>query len=99
MTSAIQAARAGVAAFTRQLGVTARNVANASSPPRRVQFVEQSPSGVSLQRVREPDGATAGVDLTTELPELLVGVRGVEVNLKTLTTQDDMLGTLLDLLG
>jgi flagellar basal-body rod protein FlgC len=41
----------------------------------------------------------SNVELVREIPNLIESTRGFELNLKTLQTQDEMLGELLDLLG
>ena len=41
----------------------------------------------------------SNVDLTEEIPQMMVTQRGYEANLKTLKNQDEMLGVLLDVLG
>jgi len=38
----------------------------------------------------------SNVDLTEEIPNLMIAQRGYEANLKTIQTQDKMLGSLLD---
>ena len=42
---------------------------------------------------------TSNVDLTEEIPSLMVTKRAYEANLKTIKTQDEMLGSLLDTIG
>jgi len=39
----------------------------------------------------------SNVDLTQEIPEMIPTQRGYEANLKAIQTQDEMLGTLIDL--
>ena len=41
----------------------------------------------------------SNVDLTEEIPQMLLTQRGYEANLKTLKIQDEMVGALLDVLG
>ena len=41
----------------------------------------------------------SNVDLTEEIPQLMLTRRGYEANLKTLKIQDEMIGALLDVLG
>ncbi|MDF1555548.1 MAG: flagellar basal body rod C-terminal domain-containing protein [Deferrisomatales bacterium] len=76
--------------------------------------MEDQPRGVRAesQRVETPgplrsdlmDSAGApvegsNVDIAEEMVALLTGERGFEVNLKTIQTQDEMLGELLDIVG
>ena len=42
---------------------------------------------------------TSNVDLAEEIPNLMVTKRDYEANLKTIETQDEMLGSLLDTIG
>ena len=42
---------------------------------------------------------TSNVDLTEEIPELMMTKRAYQANLKTIETQDEMLGSLLDTIG
>ncbi len=113
MTQAIGAALAGARARQVQVEAAARNVANAATQGyKRVEPVfEEAPGGVGvhLQRVetpgvpvpdeRAPGGVTEGsnVELSREVPRLIEGKRGFEANLEVLRTQDEMLGTLLDI--
>jgi flagellar basal-body rod protein FlgC len=50
-------------------------------------------NGVTLEK------ETSNVDLTEEIPNLMVTKRAYQANLKTLETQDEMLGSLLDTIG
>ena len=40
---------------------------------------------------------TSNVDLTEEIPNLMIAQRGYEANLKTIQTQEKVLGSLLDI--
>ena len=42
---------------------------------------------------------TSNVDLTEEIPDLMMSKRAYQANLKVLETQDEMLGSLLDTIG
>ncbi len=113
MTQAIGAALSGARARQLQVEAAARNVANAATRGyRRVEPVfEEIPGGVGvrLRRVDEPGPPVSGVrvpaavvggsnvELSREIPRLIEGQRGFETHLKVLRTQDEMLGTLLDL--
>jgi flagellar basal body rod protein FlgG len=41
----------------------------------------------------------SNVDLTEEIPDLMITKRAYQANLKTIETQDEMLGSLLDTIG
>ncbi len=111
MINAVYAALSGLRARQTQVDATARNVANATTPgyKRLEATLEEAPGGVRarVERVEEPGPVAAegsgaavelsNVDLSREIPNLIVGERGFETNLKVLQTQDEMLGTLLDM--
>jgi len=76
--------------------------------------MEEQPAGVSAgsQRVEtpgpqypdpiDPTGPLvegSNVDIAEEMVALLTGERGFEANLKAISTQDEMLGALLDIVG
>jgi flagellar basal-body rod protein FlgC len=42
---------------------------------------------------------TSNVDLVEEIPDLMITKRAYQANIKTLETQDEMLGSLLDTIG
>ena len=42
---------------------------------------------------------TSNVDLAEEIPDLMITKRAYQANLKTLETQDEMLGSLVDTIG
>jgi len=80
----------------------------------RVTMVEGAPQGVaaSVQRVEapgplvyEPQGQSEGlveksnVDLSEELPQMMLDRRALQANIKTIQAQDEMLGSLLDIKG
>jgi flagellar basal-body rod protein FlgC len=41
----------------------------------------------------------SNVDLTTELPNAIIAQRAFEANLKMIETEDEMIGSILDILG
>lgn len=80
----------------------------------RVTMVEAEPQGVTThaQRVDTPgplvyettqDGEVlvekSNVELTEELPRMIIDRRAFEANIKTIKAQDEMLGSLLDIKG
>jgi len=80
----------------------------------RVSLETAEPQGVaaSVQRletpgplVYEPQGQVEGlveksnVDLSEELPQMMIDRRALQANIKTIQTQDEMLGSLLDIKG
>ena len=80
----------------------------------RVTMVEAVPQGVTtnVQRMDTPgpmvyeptqEGEVlvekSNVDLTEELPQMLIDRRAFQANIKTIQAQDEMLGSLLDIKG
>lgn len=80
----------------------------------RVTFSESKSGGVSanVEKVDTPgitketirngkiaETESSNVDLAEELPEMISTKTGYKANLKTLKTQGDMLGSLLDIIG
>ncbi|MBN1625080.1 MAG: hypothetical protein JW944_01035 [Deltaproteobacteria bacterium] len=57
----------------------------------------------SIVAVEENNGIVekemSNVDLAEEIPQTIIAQTGFEANLKVLKTQDEMLGSLLDILG
>ena len=90
------------------------NINTDSFKKTRVLLEEETPQGVTarVEKINDP-GAMAyeqtpagetlveqsNVELTEELPNLLLTKRFFEANLKTIKTQDEMLGSLLDIKG
>lgn len=81
---------------------------------RRVSFSEAANGGVevAVNRIDTPgppnldakdypmlEKEMSNVDLTEEIPQMMLTQRGYEANLKTLKIQDEMVGALLDVLG
>ncbi len=115
MTSAIRTAASGLQARQLQLDATARNIANADTRGYTRLEVRQEETAAGVQArvepAQNPDGAalpgpgTVGpagrsdVDLTREIPDLIVSGRGYEANLQVIRTADEMLGELLDTKG
>ena len=52
-----------------------------------------------LENDRMVEKETSHVDLAEEIPDLMITKRAYQANLKTLETQDEMLGSLLDIVG
>lgn len=80
----------------------------------RVTLSEQDPQGVTanaekietpgpLVTEQTPDGEQlvekSNVELSEELPNLMLSRRFFEANLKTIQTEEEMLGSLLDIIG
>jgi len=52
-----------------------------------------------VENNQEVEKETSNVDLAEEIPDLMITKRAYQANLKTIETQDEMLGSLLDIIG
>ena len=57
------------------------------------------PSIVSVENGQETKRELSNVDLTEEMTEMIVTQNGYNANLKTIETEDEMLGDALDIVG
>lgn len=100
-TSATATGLSGLRAAQTRLDTTAHNVTNAQTPGFRRHAVQQTAvpetGGVQTQVVRE-DTEQAGDlgHLTEDLVEQRMALYSFAANLKTIETEDRMLGSLLD---
>jgi len=113
MFSAMDSALSALSAFGTKLDVTANNIANVNSEgfkKSRVAFQEADPGvTVSISQVNTPgdpvpagDGTgkmteSSNVDVAEEMVNLKTTKNGFEANLKTIKTEDQMLGSLFDI--
>jgi flagellar hook-associated protein FlgK len=94
----------GLRAAQLRLDTTAHNVANALTPGFRRQVVTHTAQpdlgGVNAQIEREPEAASAAGApfgrLAEDMVEQRMSLYSFAANLRTVETQDRMLGTLLD---
>lgn len=92
----------GMRAAQTRLDSSAHNVANVQTPGFRRQQVAQSEraagGGVDaqVQQARQPGGPDGFADLAGDLVEQRISLYSFAANLRTVQTQDDMLGNLLD---
>ncbi|WP_042422355.1 flagellar basal body rod protein FlgC [Comamonas granuli] len=98
MSSITAIASSGLRAAQQRLDASAHNIANAQTPGMRPLRVEQAeaatpPGGVrtSVQRASQP-----GVALEQEMVDQMSATYAFKANLRTLQTQDRMLGALLN---
>jgi len=104
ITSAASAGLSGIRAAQLQLDTSAHNVANAQTPHFRRQVVVQTAQpnlgGAQADVAREPEAAAASGGDFAHLAEDMVAQRmavySFAANLRTVETQDRVLGTLLD---
>ena len=105
LSSALNAARSGLAAETLRLEVAAHNIANASTAgyvPKRVeQTALADTGGVSavVRPVAPPQLFTAGsqVDVVKETTTLIQAQAAYKANLAVIATVDDMTNSLFEL--
>lgn len=76
------------------LGKTAHNVANINTPGYKT--IETVAADETMDKV---DIKWSGVDAAKEMTDMLVEKRAFQFNIAALRTQDEMLGTLIDLKG
>jgi flagellar hook-associated protein FlgK len=99
MAGITSTANSALQGFQQSLEVTAQNVANSNNPqyePQRAVFQEEEGGGTSVQVQKT---AESQVSLGEEALRLSVTSRGFQANLKTIKTQDEMTGSVLNLLG
>ncbi|QCB44627.1 flagellar basal body protein [Hydrogenophaga sp. PAMC20947] len=100
-TSATATAISGMRAAQRNLDTSAHNVANLQTPGFKRQTAEQMAQpglgGVSTALRQAPDASGDGfAHLADDLVEQRMSLYSFAANLKTVETEDQMLGTLLD---
>lgn len=114
MISGISSSLSGLSAFTRTLSNTAGNIANVNTDgykKTRATIVEDANRlpEVSIERldtpgsmIQETDGVLrelSNVELAGEIPRMMISLRGYEANINALRVQDEMIGSLLDIIG
>jgi flagellar basal-body rod protein FlgC len=115
MSDAFNAALSALGAFFRKVDVTANNIANLNTnnfKKSRVDIEEACPSGVkvSISRVNTPGDSlplseinqnqeTSNVNLAEELVTLITTEHAVSANIKTITAEDEMQKTLIDIVA
>ncbi len=113
MISGIGATLSGLGAFGKKLSNAANNIANSNTngyKKTEAAIVEDSaglpevimtPTETPGSMVEEPDGKTfemSNVEIPQEFGEMIIAQRGWEANIKALKAQNDMLGSVLDIL-
>jgi len=115
MISAMDSAISALGAFGKKMDVTANNIANVDTDGFKKSRVDMQETGhgvtVSISRVNTPgapvpagDGTgkmneSSNVDLAEEIVNLKTTDKAFQANLKTIQTEGEMLGSLLDILG
>jgi flagellar hook protein FlgE len=68
----------------------------------RVEITQPEDRGPTVVEVKDGQiekKEMSNVDLTEEIPQSIVAQRGYEANLATIRTQDEMLNSILDIIG
>ena len=114
MISGVSSSLSGLAVFGNRLSVSAHNVANVNTDeykrtdaaivedrqglPRLYTRKVETPGPI----IEEPDGTRrelSNVELEREVPHMAISQRGYEANIKALEVQNEMIGTLLEMIG
>lgn len=90
MVSGIHSSLSALKAFSVKAHVTASNAANANTDGARI--LRDTTHGPQLVEL-------SNVDLGEVAANLIVAQRGFEANLVALRTQDEMTGSLMDIIG
>ena len=115
MSDAFIAALSALGALNRKMDVTANNIANVNTnkfKKSRAEFEDVYPSGVkvSISQVDTPgdplppdekgnEQESSNVNLAEELVNLITTQNAFAANIKTITTEEDMRKTLLDVIA
>jgi flagellar basal body rod protein FlgG len=114
METGISMSIAGITAFGRQLETIASNTANVNTDgykAKKATIVENNQgvpeltvtinktAGIPIQGPDTPVRESSNVDLSQEMPNMLIARRGYEANLKALKVQDELNKSVLDILA
>jgi flagellar hook protein FlgE len=114
MISGISSSLSGLAAFSRKFSVSSHNISNVNTDEYKRTFATIAEDKDGLPKVNtektstpgpviaEPDGSLrelSNVELAREFPAMMISRRGYQANINALKTQDEMIGTLLDMVG
>jgi flagellar hook-associated protein FlgK len=87
----------GMDAAMRQLGASAHNIANAQTPGFRRQIVLQQTQGEGGVGTSLTQAAQPGERLAEDLVQQMSASYSFKANLRVVQTQDQLLGSLLDI--
>jgi flagellar hook protein FlgE len=87
----------GVHAASTRLDVAAHNIANAQTPDFQRQVVHQASQETAGVVTSVGKSEEIGPDLAADLVEQMAASYAYKANLKTIQTQDQMMGSLLDI--
>lgn len=92
-------ALSALTAYDKKLSVTANNIANLNTEkfkPSEASTQDNAGQGVY---VTISQSSTEGVDLVKEMVDLMTARQGIEANLKTIKTADEISGSVLDIIA
>lgn len=95
----IDTSLAGIQAGIARMNVSAVNIANLRSSGYRAYRVVQTESAPGEGPAVDVQRTDAPPELATEAVELLIAKRDIEANLAVLHRQDELLGTIVDVLA
>ena len=114
MIGSIHAALAGLVAFDRKVANGAGNIANSNTDNYKAvsTAITENQAGVpdvaatrdnsAGSLIQEADGTmrqSSNVDLSREIPQMVIGQRGYEANIKALKTQEEMSRSILNIIA
>jgi flagellar basal body rod protein FlgG len=114
MIGAINASLAGLTAFGKKVANAAGNIANSNTDNYKATeaVIVQNQAGLPDLAtktvdspgsfIQEVDGTlrqSSNVELSQEIPQMMIGQRGYEANLKTLQTEDEMSKSILNIIA
>jgi len=97
MNSLASIAQSGMSAAMLRLDAAASNIANGQTPSYRRQFVQQESQAGGGVTTTMAQASEPGDDLTADIVDQMVASYSFKANLHVIKTQDDVLGSLLDL--
>lgn len=101
--TALSSPLSGIQAASLRLDVAAHNIANAQTPDFRREVAQQQTVGTGLGQeqpgvvVTIGKSSEIGADLATDLVEQMQASYSFKANLRSIRTQDEMMGSLLDI--
>jgi len=114
MIGAINASLAGLMVFGKKVANAAGNIANSNTDGYKAQeaVIVQNQAGLPdlVTKTTDSPGSfipgadgtlteSSNVELSQEIPQMMIGQRGYEANLKTLQTEDEMSESILNIIA
>lgn len=90
-----------IMAHQTRMNVSANNIANVNSDgfiPKSTQFSNtQGSVSANIRSANDTGSPKSQTNLSKEIPDQMLANKGVALNVATIKTQDEMLGSLLDI--